>query len=137
MFYNVRQKALHLRKEKKAQKSLKPFETLLLLYSIFCRPKCSQWLLYRHSCRLGKNELCELRGAQLFKRFSAKLVHSSGNFEPLNVQITNNLKTVTFIAYKCSKICKYYAYRAKKIGGKLRNPYFCHIFGMKMQFLCF
>ena len=38
----------------------------------------------------------------------------------------SQFETITFIEY---------ASRAKIIfAGKLRNPYFCHIFGMEMQF---
>ena len=57
--------------------------------------------------RLGKRELHELRGVQLFKRFSAKFVNFSVKLESLNVQIRNNFKNVIFIACKQCKICKY------------------------------
>ena len=50
--------------------------------------------------RLGKNELCELPGVQLFKIFSAKFVNFSTKFGSLNVKIRNYVKNIIFIAYK-------------------------------------
>ena len=50
--------------------------------------------------RLGKNELQELCGVQLLKRFSAKLVKFSVKFGSLNMQIINNFKNIIFIACK-------------------------------------
>ena len=56
--------------------------------------------------RLGKNELHDLRGVQLFFRFSAKFVNFSAKFESLNMQIRNDLKIVIFIVCKYCKTCK-------------------------------
>ena len=41
--------------------------------------------------RLGKNKLHELRGVQLLKRFSAKLVDFSAKFGFFDVQVKNKL----------------------------------------------
>ena len=49
---------------------------------------------------LEKNKLHELHGVQLLKRFSAIFDLFSAKFGSLNVQIRNNFKNVSFIAYK-------------------------------------
>ena len=54
-----------------------------------------------------KKKLHELRGVQLFKRFSAKLVDFSAKFGFLDLQVKNSFQNVIFIACKRCKICKY------------------------------
>ena len=51
-------------------------------------------------CRLGKTELHELRGVQIYLRFSAKLEDFSAQFGFLDVKVRNNFQNVIFIACK-------------------------------------
>ena len=57
--------------------------------------------------RLGKYELHEPHGVQLFKRFSAKFVNISAKFGFLNMRTRNNFKNVILVACKWCKIFKY------------------------------
>ena len=57
---------------------------------------------------MKKKEPHELRGVQLFKRFSTKLVLFSAKFGSLNMQIRNNFQNVILIGYTGCTICKSY-----------------------------
>ena len=61
-----------------------------------------------HCSDLEKNKLHELRGVQLFKRFSAALADFSAKFGFLNMQVRTNFQNVIFKTCKGCKIYKYF-----------------------------
>ena len=58
--------------------------------------------------RLRKNKLHELCGVQFLKQIFRLICKFSAKFGSLNVPIRNNIENIIFIAFKWSKICKYF-----------------------------